>query len=154
MAQIQYFAIFILRITSPSNYCIFMSIPYQACCTCDTASQSIIYIIYFKQCTTNSSIFNTSNLPSGYITVHYSLNHEVVTTFKTTSVAIAGKAETCHHSWYVSHIAVHIYPATSLFNASQSFANEILRMKNLWISMQLTKNPQSYIHENLYVFGI
>ena len=81
--------------------------------------------------------FNISKQPQRCITIHYcghtewikSLNKVVslITTFQTTLVVAADKVETCHHSLQVYNVVGHVYPA--LMNASQTFANKILRTK-------------------------
>ena len=43
--------------------------------------------------------------------------------------ATANKVDTCHHCLQASNIAVHMYLSCSPIDASQNFANKMLRMK-------------------------
>ena len=56
-------------------------------------------------------------------------SNKLVTTFKTTKTATAGKIKTYHHHLQVSNLAVHVYPALQLMQAilwQLSFEDEIL----------------------------
>ena len=55
-------------------------------------------------------------------------SNKLVTTFKTTKTAAAGKIKTYHHHLQVSNLAAHVYPALQLMQAilwQLSFEDEI-----------------------------
>ena len=136
-----------------------MSVPYQACCKCDTVRH------YFWWRSIKKSTFgNMSSIISGLM--YYNCPQDIsqstlgpyewlgicrlatlnkvaslATIFETTSAAATDNVKTCHHPFQVSNSHLHV--SCSTIDISQQFSNKVLRMKILWMA-SWPRKPQNY----------